>query len=58
LGYSRDAQACELIREATELGDRFRSLVGEKLAAAGVPRLVGCPRYHEILREADREVYG
>lgn len=48
-----------LLREATERGNRFRSLVKKKLKQAGLPEegMPMCPELDRILRKAHREVY-
>lgn len=49
-----------LLREASERGNRFRSLVKKKLKQAGLPEegMPMCPEFDRILREAHSEVYG
>lgn len=59
-GRKSDAQTCKLIIDAVALGDKFRSLVEQKLQTAGLPSAVEmpmCPVLNNILREAHQEVY-
>lgn len=57
-GDERQAQTCQYIRDAVARGDRFRSLVQQKLQTAGLPEdMPACPAFDKILREAHNEVY-
>lgn len=55
---TEDANACLFIAESIEKGDRFRSLVQQKLRDAGLPDDQPiCPTLDKILRKAHQEVY-
>lgn len=59
-GRQDDASACLMIINAVAKGDRFRSLVEEKLQIAGLPssaEMPACIALDNILREAHQEVY-
>lgn len=56
-GELSNAEVCKLILDATARGDKFRSLVADKLQTAGLPQdLPACPALDRILREATKEM--
>jgi hypothetical protein len=49
--------ACRLIIQANERGDRFREIVRGKLKAAGLPHDIGvCAAYTKILEESQKQL--
>lgn len=59
-GRFDDAHPCRVIADAREKGDKFRTLVDQKMSTPQphLANLPPCQMFDQILREASVEVYG